>query len=420
MNKWVKLVGFLVLTAALAACGGGGGGQGDGAGATTGTGGTVGSGAGTTVVNVAGNYTGTYKTNIIVSNLPYSLSLQQNGSSLTGQFNSRAITGTVTGTVAADKSMALTITEPAGVGTVNVALTPSGNSWVVSSVTGTDAFGIHTSGSGTVTANNTPLTSVFANGYNGYGTFANQSNLSGQIIGTASGTYPISISNLLPDGSGTGWSGTFSNLFVSGIIGISYVNGASLYTGVIYPAPGSYPWAVGNGGFQVSEMLTNMYFSRVEPNSMTTYVDTVSTSLHNGDIAKTLPGTWTYTNPDPNVAGIASMSITVTTNGWNYTGQVTASIRQTANDPTTDTVTGTITGVYNLAPYTNPHIGSKRVFQMKWANSGGTPLTITNPSGLTSDLIVYVNYVENSTTPMRFVVNVDSGNKSWPDITLTR
>lgn len=371
--------------------------------------------------NIAGEYTGSYKTNLITADTPFYLTLKQAGTTLTGQFSSVKISGTVTGRIAnTDKSFTVTVTEPYGAGSVVVSFSQAGNHWTILSVTGTDVFGAHTSGSGTL-AVATGVTSPFANGYNGYGNFVNNTNASDQVIATVSGTYPISMTSLLPDGSGKGWSGVMNNIFMSGMMNIIYNPVMSMYDGNIVKTGSAYPWGMGPGNF-VTDLADPtggfMYFWRSDP-SLNVYIDSNSVVLHPGDITKTLPGVWTYTNPSTTAAGVVSMTLTVTSvDGVHYVGQVSAIIRQSDGSAVVDLVSGTLSGAYDMTPHTNPHITPERVFQIKMSSSSA--LNITNPSGLTSDLVVYLNYVDNSTSPMQSVVNVDSGNRAWGDITLTK
>jgi hypothetical protein len=401
-----------LLIFSLSACGGGGGK--DLPTATPGDG-TGGSGNGGTTQSVAGNYTGTYTTNVVTASTPYSLTLDQSGNTVTGTFASTKISGKVYGTVAANNTIALTITEPRMLGTITATMTPTGSAWALSSLAGTDVFGVHTTGTGTVTKIITPPISVFANGYNGTATITNFSNLTSNPVTTPGGTYPVSITGLLPDGSGC-YSGVIANRFAAGILSISYIALASQYTGIIYSG-GAQNWVFGysGGGFLLSDLPSAMMLERLDTGAA--YLYSTSMILHPGDITKTLPGTWAYTNPVPTAAGIQSLSATITgVGGLSYTASVTATIRQTVGDPV-DTVSGTLQGNYDLNPARDSFTGT-RVFQLGLVPTG--TLNITNNSGLTTGLGIYLDWVDNSTIPMKSQVSVHSGNKVWPDITMTR
>ncbi len=408
----LAIAGLLMLQ--LMGCGGGGGG-----GSASDT--TPGTTTTTTTPSVpapvvAGTYEGTYKTNILTSLIPYSLTITQSGSALTGDFASQKISGAVSGTVAADKTMTLTVTEPRSLGSVVVVLTPAASGYTITSVKGTDVFGGHTVGTGTAASVTAPVVPVFANGYNGTGTFINSSDLSTNPVSTPAGTYPVSITNLRPAGGGN-YAATLVNKFTVGLLGIQYIPAASAYFGLVYSSPGVLPYILGNGGFTPASMLTNQMLYRGEMASIT-YITTTSMALHPGDFTKVFPGAWTYTNPDSAAVGILSMQITATSsNGINYSAQATANVRQSVGGPV-DTVSGALTGIYNLDPAVNPRAAAGRVFQMALNPSGA--LTLTNNSGLTTSLTMYVAWVDNGTLPEKALVSVDTGNSTWPDITLGR
>lgn len=411
MKNFLLGLGAL-LTFSLSACGGGGeepstGTLADGTGSN---GGIV-----NTAPSVAGNYTGVYNTNVVTASTPYSLTLYQNGSEVTGIFTSIKISGSVYGTVAANNIITLTISEPRMLGTIKANMTPTGNTWTLSGLSGTDVFGVHTTGTGTATKRNTPPTSVFANGYNGTATITNFSHLTPNPVTTPGGIYPVSITGLLPDGSG-GYSGAIANRFVSGMLSISYYPSGLQYLGRVYcGGSGTQDWAFGNGGFQLSDLPSDMMLYRLDIGGA--YLSSTSMSLHPGDITKTLPGTWTYSNPLPTAVGIQSLSANITgIDGLSYTASVTATIRQTTGGPV-DTVSGTLQGNYDLNPALDSFTGT-RVFQLGLTSTGS--LNITNNSGLTSGLGIYLDWVDNSTTPMKSQISVHSGNKVWPDINMVR
>lgn len=359
---------------------------------------------------IAGTYSGAYTTNIITSTTPYTLTITQDGYNLGGQFTSLKISGPVTGTVAADKTMSLTITEARSLGTIKVTLSSVGSGFAVTSVSGTDVFGIHTSGSGTGVTSTSPV-SLLANGYNGIGTFVNNG-----ALPIASGIYPISVTNLLPDGSGN-YSGVVTNKFVSGMLSIQYYSEYSLYSGIIYTGFGTSTWALKNGGFTSSDIANNLSLTILDDLAFPSVFAYVMT-LHPGDFTKVFPGTWNYNNPDQTATGILSLQLVVTSpDGVNYSVNAAANVRQVAGGPV-DTVSGTLGGAYNLNPVTNPRAASGRVFQVALAPSGS--LTLKDNSGSTTGLSVYIDWLDNSTAKPTALISVDTGSKTWADITLEK
>lgn len=406
-KKWCSLSLLAVTSLIIAACGGGGG-------ASAGSGTSDGTAATVQAPVVGGNYSGTYHTNAI-SSTPYSMWISQADSILTGDFTSTKISGKVTGTVSADKIMTLTVTEPRSLGSIQITLTPSGTGYVVSSISGTDVFGMHTSGSGTVAAAAAPA-SEFANGYNGTATFLNGTATSAVPVTTSGGTYPISITNILPDGNG-GYSGVIVSKIVAGMLGITYVPVASQYVGTVYTGPSSLKFIMGNGGFTLADMLSNQTLYRQESNTSAVYLYTTSMALHPGDFGKVFPGvTWSYTNPDQTAVGILSMKLNVApSNGINYSAAVTSSIRYTAGGPV-DTVSGNVSGTYDLNQAVNPRAPG-RVFQLVLTPSA--PLVIANNSGLTANMNIYVAWVDNGSSTRQALMTVDTGTKALPDVILT-
>lgn len=417
MKKAVSCGLLAVVALSLAACGGGGGaGSGTGAGGTVGS--TGGGGGGSTTPGVAGQYTGAYKTNVITSSTPYALYLTQNGSTVSGRFVSTKITGQVGGSVANDGTLTLIVSEPVGLGTIYVSMAPTGSgTWTLATISGSDVFGTHTSGSGTLAPMVSTPSTTFASGYNGYANFLNNSATSTAPVPFPSGMYPMSITNIASDGSGYGWSGTMYNAFFSGILSLSYITSGSIYTGQIYPGGGAYRWVMGNGGFFLSDIASNLYFYRLDPSM--TYIDTSSVRLWPGDLTQDIPGTWSYTNPNQSAVGILSASVTYgPTNGSIYTAQVSVSLRQTAGGAV-DTVTGLVSGFYDLSPATTSHAVG-RTFQFKMAPPDAQSLTITNNSGLTTGFSLYMNFMNSSTSPKQLDLVFDSGNKAWADTVLTK
>lgn len=409
MKSRILLILMMFVSLQMAACGGGGS-------STPGTDSNPGGGGSSNLPVVAGDYSGSYTTNVITTSTPYALSLTQSGSSLSGQFTSTKISGAVSGTVAADKSMALTVTEPRLLGTVSLNLTPTNNGYTITSVSGTDAFGTHTTVVGTAVTS-TPPVATLANGYNGIGTFLNGSATSTVPVGLASGTYPVSITNLLPDGSGN-YSGVVACKYVGGLISFTYSPGASLYYGMIYPGGTTPKWQFGNGGFTTADITNALNMYRYEPINAN-YLYTTSMTMHSGDFSKVFPGlTWTYTNPDQSATGVLSMQLQVLpTNGVGYTAQLSASVRQTVGG-VVDTISSLVSGNYDLNPAVNSHVAG-RVFQLKLSPVAGSSV-ITNNSGLTTNADLYVAWVDNSNGTNKSQISVDTGNKAWPDITLTK
>jgi len=403
-KRLIWWLGALIMVS-LTACGGSDSGSDSPSGAP-GSGGSP-----NTAAKVDGNYTGSYTTNLIPST-PFALSLSRSGSIVTGQFTSTKISGSVSGSVNDSGTVEITITEPRSLGTVNMTLLPSGQNITVSSVTGTDLFGKHTSGTGFANVAAAPPVTLFANGYNGVATFINMSPL--PLFGTQSGTYPVSITGILPDGSG-GYSGTIKNKFAAGLLSIVYVPAAAKYVGTIYQGNDAPNWIVGDGGFNISDMENNLYMYRLHSTAADVY--TSSCALHSGDFIKVLPGTWSYTNPDSAAIGVQSLTATIVSgNGISYIAQVSAVVRQVVGGPV-DTISGTLVGTYDLNPTINNHTGA-RVFQLGLVAT--SPLTITNNSGATTNFAIYIAWVDNSTSPLKSLISVDTGNRAWPDITLTR
>lgn len=402
--KGVLLLGLVVGCLSLTACGGG-----SASGTVSGNSGDAGNNNGNNnqqvaPVALAANYTGTYRTNVVTNQTPFAMSLAQNGSAVTGTFASMKISGQVTGTVTGN-NVVLTVTEPNNGGQVTINATVNGNTFAIGSITGVDTFGNNTSGTGSCTAQASPPAMSLPSSYNGLAVLANNSHLLGAVMNGApsfdpsSGTYPVSVSALQPDGAGN-YVGSFTSGFVSGILAMNWFALGSEYYFNIYPK-NDYSWFYGNGGNNSLTDVKLAFFRNDNPNGA--YV-TANMNLHSGDIHQDLVGTWSYTSTA--ATGVKNFQLVVTTvDGTNFTARITATVQGTVG-VAADTVSGDLQGVYDLTAQSNPRI-TLSGFAMRFAPVVGSPLTISNTSGLTPSFTVYLSYLDKTAGTIN--VDVDSG-----------
>lgn len=362
--------------------------------------------------SLAPAYTGTYTTDILNNPVPFAIKLTQTGKNIIGNFTSTKITGTLTGTLEGS-TLLITITEPGESGTISMVgtLSNDNDSIALIEISGTDVFGLHTSGSGNCSGGTAP-TSPFADSYNGVVEMDNLGVFSSYRFQT--GNYPILITNLSSDGHGS-YSGAFFSQFATGILCLASTANTDPITlqPLLYKSDLTYslndgidiPTVSTVHGYSLATMPLLLSTSLPNPYRLIVVAQVPSphkVDLHPGNPSNDLVGGWTYSGDSP-ISNLISLSVKILPSGSNsFTAQVNARLKVNG---VTDTIYGTLRGGYDVAP----HDGYAMHFTVP---PNGIPLTISNNSGQTKQLDLYLVWVDNQTLTMQMGIDTTGNGPS--------
>jgi hypothetical protein len=97
------------------------------------------------------------------------------------------------------------------------------------------------------------------------------------------------------------------------------------------------------------------------------------------------------------------MTMTITPKG---SGVFTATVNATVMvNGKADTVSGMLQGTYDLQPHPDPSVAGSGYAVRFTVPSGGSPLTITNSSGMTTQFDVYLVWTDSTSLNMQVMVN---------------